>query len=76
MGPVTDLADAPTHLQAMAKERFHRGWSEAIEVCTEAEVRIRQLNDRLEAVGMNLDMAAEEFELLDKVKAHYEVHVE
>lgn len=43
---------------------------------TESEVRIRQLNDRLDAVGMNLDMAAETYELLDQVKAHYEVPVE
>lgn len=34
-----DLADAPTHLQAMAKERFHMGWRQSIEECTEFEVR-------------------------------------
>ena len=33
------LADAPTHLQAMAKERFHMGWNQGLEECTEFEIQ-------------------------------------
>jgi enoyl-CoA hydratase/carnithine racemase len=33
-----DLAAGPTHLQAMAKSRFHAGWRQPIEECTESEV--------------------------------------
>jgi LPS export ABC transporter protein LptC len=40
---------------------------------TEAEVRIRQEGDSLDAIGMNLDMIADSFELLDDVQAHYEI---
>lgn len=32
-----DLAAAPTHLQAMTKSRFHAGWRQSIEECTEFE---------------------------------------
>lgn len=34
-----DLADAPTHLQVMAKNRFHAGWMQPIEECTEYEIQ-------------------------------------
>ncbi len=34
-----DLARGPTHLQAMAKERFHTGWRQSIEECTEYEIQ-------------------------------------
>lgn len=34
-----DLAAAPTHLQAMAKDRFHRGWHQSVEECTEFEIQ-------------------------------------
>lgn len=34
-----DLAAAPTHLQAMAKEGFHQGWRRSIEEATEYEIR-------------------------------------
>src|SRR5260221_457907 len=34
-----DLADGPTHLQAMAKSRFHAGWRQSIEECTEMETQ-------------------------------------
>jgi len=34
-----DLADGPTHLQWMAKERFHMGWRQSIEECTEYEIQ-------------------------------------
>ena len=34
-----DLAAAPTHLQAMAKESFHAGWRRSIEEATEYEIR-------------------------------------
>ncbi len=34
-----DLADAPTHLQAMVKERIHEGWRQSLEECTEHEVQ-------------------------------------
>ena len=34
-----ELADAPTHLQAMAKERFHMGWNQGLEECTEFEIQ-------------------------------------
>lgn len=34
-----DLARGPTHLQAMAKERFHMGWRQSIEECTEFEIQ-------------------------------------
>jgi len=33
-----DLATGPTHLQAMAKSRFHAGWRQSIEECTELEI--------------------------------------
>jgi 2-(1,2-epoxy-1,2-dihydrophenyl)acetyl-CoA isomerase len=33
-----DLAAGPTHLQAMAKSRFHAGWRQSIEECTELEI--------------------------------------
>ena len=38
-GIARDLAAAPTHLQAMAKESFHAGWRRSIEEATEYEVR-------------------------------------
>jgi len=34
----SDLAAGPTHLQAMAKARFHAGWRQSIEECTEFEI--------------------------------------
>lgn len=34
-----DLAAAPTHLQAMTKSRFHAGWRQSIEECTELEIQ-------------------------------------
>jgi enoyl-CoA hydratase/carnithine racemase len=34
-----DLAAAPTYLQGFAKERFHMGWRQSIEECTEFEIR-------------------------------------
>ena len=34
-----DLAAAPTHLQAMAKESFHQGWRQSIEEAAEHEIR-------------------------------------
>ncbi len=34
-----DLAAAPTHLQAMAKESFHQGWRRSVEEATEYEIR-------------------------------------
>lgn len=34
-----DLARGPTHLQAMAKQRFHEGWRQSIEECTEYEIQ-------------------------------------
>ncbi|MFN2645375.1 MAG: enoyl-CoA hydratase/isomerase family protein [Burkholderiales bacterium] len=33
------LADGPTHLQAMAKEGFHTGWRRSIEEATEFEIQ-------------------------------------
>lgn len=33
------LADGPTHLQAMAKEGFHMGWRRSIEEATEYEIQ-------------------------------------
>jgi enoyl-CoA hydratase/carnithine racemase len=33
-----DLAAGPTHLQAMAKSRFHAGWRQPIEECTQHEI--------------------------------------
>ncbi len=33
------LANAPTHLQVMAKNRFHAGWTQPIEECTEYEIQ-------------------------------------
>jgi 2-(1,2-epoxy-1,2-dihydrophenyl)acetyl-CoA isomerase len=33
-----DLAAAPTHLQVMAKSRFHEGWMQPIEACTQHEI--------------------------------------
>jgi 2-(1,2-epoxy-1,2-dihydrophenyl)acetyl-CoA isomerase len=42
-----DLAAGPTHLQAMAKSRFHAGWRQSIEECTELEIDnvMRSLED-------------------------------
>jgi enoyl-CoA hydratase/carnithine racemase len=34
-----ELAEAPTHLQAFAKESFHRGWRMAVEETTAMEIR-------------------------------------
>lgn len=34
-----ELAAAPTHLQVMAKERFHAGWTQPVEECTEFEIQ-------------------------------------
>lgn len=34
-----ELAAGPTHLQAMAKSRFHAGWLQPIEECTEFEIQ-------------------------------------
>jgi 2-(1,2-epoxy-1,2-dihydrophenyl)acetyl-CoA isomerase len=33
------LAAGPTHLQAMAKDRFHMGWRQSVEECTEFEIQ-------------------------------------
>ena len=42
-----DLARGPTHLQAMAKARFHAGWRQSVEECTEFEIEnvMRSLAD-------------------------------
>lgn len=40
---------------------------------TQAGVSIRQGGDRLDAVGMKLDMITESYELLHEVRAHYEM---
>jgi 2-(1,2-epoxy-1,2-dihydrophenyl)acetyl-CoA isomerase len=34
-----DLADGPTHLQAMVKDRVHAGWYQPLELCTEYEIQ-------------------------------------
>lgn len=39
---------------------------------TDADVTILQGTDRLDAVGMRLDMVSRSFELLEDVRAHYE----
>jgi LPS export ABC transporter protein LptC len=39
---------------------------------TQAHVTIRQEGDRLDAMGMRLDMVSRSFELLEDVRAHYE----
>jgi LPS export ABC transporter protein LptC len=39
---------------------------------TDAEVRITQQTDWLQATGMRLDMVDERYELLNEVRAHYE----
>jgi LPS export ABC transporter protein LptC len=41
---------------------------------TESFVTIVQYDDRLDALGMNLDMISNSFELLNDVRAHYDVH--
>ncbi len=33
-----DLANAPTHLQAMAKDTLHMGWNRGLEECTAFEI--------------------------------------
>ena len=33
------LADGPTHLQALAKQSLHEGWTESLEKCTENEIQ-------------------------------------
>ena len=40
---------------------------------TESAVNIRENGDRLDAVGMRLDMINETYELQSDVRAHYEV---
>lgn len=40
---------------------------------TDAPVRIRERGDRLDAVGMRLDMVNERYELLNDVRGHYEI---
>jgi LPS export ABC transporter protein LptC len=40
---------------------------------TESEVTVIQSGDRLEALGMNLDMINNSYELLDDVRAHYDL---
>ena len=40
---------------------------------TESLVTITQFGDRLDALGMNLDMINDSYELLEDVQAHYEV---
>ena len=40
---------------------------------TESEVSIHQAGDRLDAVGMRLDMISESYELLNDVRGRYEV---
>jgi enoyl-CoA hydratase/carnithine racemase len=42
-----ELAEAPTHLQAFAKESFHRGWRMAVEETTAMEIRnvLKSLED-------------------------------
>jgi LPS export ABC transporter protein LptC len=40
---------------------------------TESFVTIAQYGDRLDAVGMNLDMINDNFELLNDVRAHYAI---
>ena len=39
---------------------------------TDASVRMRQSGDKLDAVGMKLDMINKRYELLHEVRAHYE----
>ena len=39
MAIARELAAAPTHLQAMAKESFHAGWRRSIEEATEYEIK-------------------------------------
>jgi lipopolysaccharide export system protein LptC len=39
---------------------------------TDADVSLLQLDDRVDAVGMKLDMINKRYELLDEVRAHYE----
>ncbi|MBT8050536.1 MAG: LPS export ABC transporter periplasmic protein LptC [Gammaproteobacteria bacterium] len=41
---------------------------------TDADVRILQNRDRLDATGMRLDIINDRFELLSEVRAHYEVY--
>ena len=40
---------------------------------TDALVTLVQSGDRLDAVGMNLDMTTDSYELLDDVRARYEL---
>lgn len=40
---------------------------------TESEVTVIQSGDRLDALGMNLDMINNSYELLDDVRAHYDL---
>ena len=39
---------------------------------THASVSMRQRGDRLDAIGMKLDLINERYELMDRVRAHYE----
>ena len=41
---------------------------------TVSPVTIKQSGDRLDALGMNLDMINDSYELLEEVRAHYDLH--
>jgi len=57
-----DITTQDVHLNVTPRTAF-----------TEASVAIRQDGDRLDAVGMRLDMIARHFELLHEVRARYEI---
>jgi LPS export ABC transporter protein LptC len=40
---------------------------------TNASVSMRQRGDRLDAIGMKLDLVNERYEFMDRVRAHYEI---
>jgi len=40
---------------------------------SDSEVKIRHLNDRLDATGMKLDLVSKRFELMKDVRAYYEI---
>ena len=65
-----DLSRGPTHLQAMAKARFHAGWRQSIEECTEYEIEnvMRSLADPY--FRQMLDQFLSKQARSDKVQVH------
>jgi enoyl-CoA hydratase/carnithine racemase len=65
-----DLAAGPTHLQAMAKARFHAGWRQSIEECTEFEIENVMKSIADPYFRQSLDRFLRKENRSDKVQVH------